>query len=261
MRLFDSHCHLDFPEFDADRDTILRHCRELGITGIVIPGVTQSGWARLCSLCATHRGLLHPALGLHPLFLEQHRESDLEKLAEEVRNRHPVAIGEIGLDYYVAGADRERQRDYFEAQLAIARDAGLPVILHVRKAHDMVLHILRRYRLKGGIAHAFNGSRQQAERYLELGFKLGFGGAVTYPRAKKLRRLVQELPLEGMVLETDAPDMTPVAHRGQRNQPDYLPEILEVVARLRQDSPDRIAAQTTENAITLFALRGDGTHR
>ncbi len=259
MKLFDSHCHLDFPAFDADREEILRDCREKGFTGIVVPGVTRDGWARICSLCSAHDDLLHPALGLHPLFVEQHKEEHLGALTGQIRRHRPVAIGEIGLDFYPPDIDRTRQRHYFESQLDIAQETGLPVILHVRKAHDAVLQALRRRRLKGGIAHAFNGSLQQAGQYLELGFKLGFGGAVTYPRARKLHRLVRELPLEGLVLETDAPDMVPITHRGERNQPGYLLEILDTIARIRDEAPRWIAARTAENVSQLLHLRSRGT--
>jgi len=255
MKLFDSHCHLDFPAFDPDRETILEHCREMGFSGIVVPGVTRERWTAVCSLCASHPDFLHPALGLHPLFTAQHQKEHIAALMAEIQNCHPVAIGEIGLDFLPPGIDRKSQQYFFESQLEIAQETGLPVILHVRKAHDTVLHALRQRRLRGGIAHAFNGSLQQAERYIELGFKLGFGGAVTYSRARKLRRLAQELPLTSLVLETDAPDMPPAAHHGKRNQPDYLPEILHAIARIRDESPQRIARQTTENATALFSLK------
>jgi len=254
MRLFDTHCHLDFPAFDPDREELLRGCRERGFVGIVVPGVTREGWAGISALCATHRDLLHPALGLHPLFTDHHREADLEELARQIRRHRPVAIGEIGLDFYLPDVDRGRQQRYFELQLDLAQEAGLPVILHVRKAHDIVLHALRRRQLVGGIAHAFSGSRQQAEQYLELGFKLGFGGAVTYPRARRLRRLARELPLSGLVLETDAPDMAPAGHHGERNRPDHLFEVLDTMAQIRDEAPERIAEQTTANALALFGL-------
>ncbi len=254
MELVDSHCHLDFPAFDLDRQAILARCKKTGIKTIIVPGVIQAGWEGLLSLCSRHHGMLYPALGLHPLFLAQHKKNDLPELARQVRHHRPVAIGEIGLDYYTPGQNRILQLNYLESQLDIAEDAGLPVILHVRKAHDAVLGCLRRRRLKGGVAHAFNGSRQQAEQYLELGFKLGFGGAVTYPRASRLRRLAQQLPLDALILETDAPDMAPANHHGERNQPDFLPEIVNALADLRDEDPLAIATRTTANAKQLFKL-------
>ncbi len=254
MELIDSHCHLDLPAFNPDREAVLARCSKIGIKAIVIPGVTQEGWPGLLSLCSKYRNMLYPALGLHPLFLEQHNKTDLSELVRQIALNSPVAVGEIGLDYYAPHQNRALQLDYFEAQLDIAEDAGLPVILHVRKAHDMVLGCLRQRHLKGGIAHAFNGSLQQAERYLSLGFKLGFGGAVTYSRANKLRRLAQQLPLSALVLETDAPDMAPANHHGERNQPGYLPEIVKTLARLRNEDPLTIATRTTANTRELFAI-------
>ncbi len=252
MELVDSHCHLDFPAFASDREAILDHCKKLGIRKIIVPGVTRAGWAGLLSLCSRHSHTLYPALGLHPLFLKRHNKNDLTELASLIAGTRPVAVGEIGLDYYSPHQDKVLQLYYFDTQLEIAEQAGLPVILHVRKAHDAVLSRLRQRQLKGGIIHAFNGSLQQAEQYLASGFKLGFGGAVTYWRAKKLRHLARQLPLSALVLETDAPDMAPVNHHGERNRPDYLPEILETLARLRNEDPQTIAARTTENIRELF---------
>ena len=253
MRLIDSHCHLDFPAFDPDRADILRRCRARGIRDIVIPGVCARHWPRLRDLCRREPGL-HPALGLHPLFIEDHRAEELTLLRQQIEQDRPVAIGEIGLDFYSATADRTRQLHLFEQQLLIARDANLPVLLHVRKAHEPVLKALKEIAVVGGIAHAFNGSLQQAQRYMDLGFKLGFGGVVTYERSRKLRRLAQALPLEAIVLETDAPDMTVAAHQGERNSPEYLPEILTTLARLRAESAEEIAEQTTRNALEILNL-------
>ncbi|HHL44990.1 MAG TPA: TatD family deoxyribonuclease [Gammaproteobacteria bacterium] len=254
MELVDSHCHLDLPAFDSDRDAILARCSEIGIKSIIVPGITRAGWDNLLSLCSRHSDMLYPALGLHPWFLSKQKEAELSELAEQLQRSHPVAVGEIGLDYYLPHQNRALQLNFFETQLDIAEDAGLPVILHVRKAHDTVLGCLRRRQLKGGVAHAFNGSLQQAEQYISLGFKLGFGGAVTYPGARKLRRLAQQLPLNALLLETDAPDMAPADHHGERNRPDHLPEILHTLAHLRDENPATIATRTTANARELFAL-------
>jgi TatD DNase family protein len=210
-------------------------------------------WDKLLNLCRREPGL-YPALGLHPVYLDTHREEDVGALERRVAEAHPVAVGEIGLDYYVETLDRDRQQRLFEAQLAVARDAGLPVILHVRKAHDEVLATLRRIRVPGGIAHAFNGSAQQGGQYIDLGFMLGFGGTLTYERAKRIRRLARELPLEALVLETDAPDIPVAAHRGGRNSPEYLPDCLAALAGARDADPAFIAEQTTRNACELLGL-------
>lgn len=254
MDIIDSHCHLDFPAFDADREVLLDACAAVGLTAIVVPGVSYAGWPGLTRICAG-RPWLYPALGLHPWFLDQHRDEHLSALAAWADRVRPVAIGEIGLDFYDAGADRERQLELFRAQLALAREASLPVILHVRKAHDQVLQQLRRVRMPaGGVAHAFAGSLQQARQYLELGFMLGFGGAVTHERAVRLREVLRALPAEALLLETDAPDMAPAGHRGERNTPLNLPEILRVIAQVRGEDPASLAASTSVNARRLFRL-------
>lgn len=247
MELIDTHCHLDVEVFDRDRGRVLSEAHGAGVTAIVVPAIDAAGWPRLLGLCDVHPDL-HPALGLHPVFLENHGAGDLAALERRLAEWMPVAIGEIGLDFYVRGLDRERQLVLFEAQLRIASAAGLPVLLHVRKAHDQALALLRRVPVPGGIAHAFNGSLQQGGKYIDLGFKLGFGGMLTYQRSSKLRSLARSLPLEALVLETDAPDMTVAAHRGERNSPEYLPDVLAALAEVRGETPELLAAQTSENA-------------
>jgi TatD DNase family protein len=171
-----------------------------------------------------------------------------------LQTEKPLAVGEIGLDFFLTELDRNRQQSIFEAQLQLAQAAQLPVLLHVRKAHDQVLATLRRIRVKGGIAHAFNGSLQQAQHYLELGFKLGFGGTLTYDRSSKIRQLAQELPVEAIVLETDAPDMVVAQHRGERNSPEYLTHVLSALAELRQMDAMTLAQQTTTNACEVLGI-------
>jgi len=253
LELIDTHCHLDVAEFDADRDQVLARSRARGVRRLVIPAVDAAHWRSLLDLCRREPGL-YPALGLHPVYLEQHRREDIQALETALAEQRPVAVGEIGLDYFVDGLDRERQQRLFEAQLAAARTAGLPVILHVRKAHDQVLAALRRIRVAGGIAHAFNGSPQQAQQYLGMGFRLGFGGTLTYERSSKIRALAARLPLEAIVLETDAPDMAVAAHRGERNSPEYLPDCLQALAEVRDQDPALLAEQTTRNACAVLGL-------
>lgn len=251
MELIDTHCHLDFPEFDADRDTILEHCRKHGISKIVVPGVMQQRWSSLLQLCSNTPGLF-PAFGLHPMFLDAHKPEHLKLLEEQISQCRPVAIGEIGLDFMLRDSDKTRQKYYFEAQIEIAGNAKLPVLLHVRKAHDEVIKTIKQSGVHSGIAHAFNGSIQQAEKYIELGFKLGFGGTLTYKGSKKIRALAKALPAEAIVLETDAPDMVVEAHRGERNSPEYLPMILASLAKVREVADDELAQQTSDNARTIF---------
>jgi len=253
MEIFDTHCHIDVEEFDTDREQVIAHARDLGVTRMLVPAVAAAGWDHLIQVCDRHAGL-YPALGLHPVYHAIHRDADLERLAQRVARDRPVAIGEIGLDFFIDAPNPEEQIRFFEAQLRIAQKYELPVVLHVRKAHDQVLQCLKKVPVRGGTSHAFNGSLQQARQYMEMGFKLGFGGMLTYERSGKIRRLAQELPLESIVLETDAPDMTVASHHGQRNSPEYLPECLAALAEVRQMSIEEVAAITTRNALEVFSL-------
>lgn len=253
MYLVDTHCHIDVPEFDADRDRVLANCQGLGIGKIVVPAIAADSWDRLMGICASSP-LLYPALGLHPVLLDHHRPEHVQDLEAAIEKYRPVAVGEIGLDFHLRELDRAAQFTFFERQLDVAQAYGLPVLLHVRKAHDQVLGLLKKRQLVGGICHAFNGSLQQAQQYLALGFKLGFGGMLTYEHSRHLRLLAKELPLEAMVLESDAPDMAGALHRGERNSPEYLPESLAVLAEVREEDAETIAAQTTANAEAILDL-------
>jgi TatD DNase family protein len=253
MLLVDTHCHLDVCDFDRDRQEVLKNARKLGVGRIVIPGIRKADWPQLIALCETESDL-YPALGLHPYFLDSHVPQDVAALQQVIERYHPVAVGEIGLDFFRPELDRERQLALFEDQLSVAKAADLPVILHNRKAHDQMLSMLKKNPVKGGICHAFNGSFQQAQQYIDLGFKLGFGGMLTYERSSKLRKLAAHLPIESIVLETDAPDMPPASHQYQRNSPEYLPEILEALAQVRGEPASEMARQTTANACAVFDL-------
>ncbi len=253
MELIDTHCHLDVEEFDADRPAVLERARRAGVVAQLIPAIHRAGWPGLLALCRSEEGL-YPALGLHPVYIDRHEPADLDALEVTIAAERPLAIGEIGLDHAVEGLDQDRQQRFFEAQLAIARSANLPVVLHVRRAHEDVLRLLRRARVRGGIAHAFNGSPDLAARYLDLGFKLGFGGMLTFERSTRLRRLARELPIEAIVLETDAPDLTVASHRGERNSPEYLPECLAALAEVRGEDAAVLAARTTANARDVLRI-------
>ena len=256
MKLFDTHCHLDVADFDADRREVLQASRAAGVVDLLIPAIQRSTWPDLLAFCENDPHL-HPALGMHPVYLEQHQPSDVQALADIVASTRPVAIGEIGLDWHIESLDRERQQRLLEDQLAIAETHALPVVLHVRKAHDAMLNTLKRFRLNGGFCHAFNGSIDQAHRYLAMGFRLGFGGMLTFERSRHLRRLAVELPLDAIVLETDAPDMTVASHRYERNSPAYLPEVLHSLARLRELPDEEVAARTSANACKVLDLSPD----
>ncbi len=256
----DTHCHLDAPEFDADRDAVVARARAEGVSQIVIPAVEAANFAAVRMLAQTH-GFAY-ALGIHPLFVARSADEDLERLDGELARLHAdprlVAVGEIGLDHFVPGQDRERQERFYVAQLKIARRRGLPVILHVRRSADALLKQLRRIEVPGGIAHAFNGSAQQAQAFIERGLKLGFGGAATFERALQIRELARTLPLASIVAETDAPDIPPqwlyrtaeqrAAGESSRNEPAELPRIGAVLADLRGMPVEEFAATTAANA-------------
>lgn len=250
--VIDTHSHIDLPVFHDDFEDILERARKAGVVAQVLPGVVRSGWERILHLSHTEPDLF-PAIGLHPLYLTHHGKDDLDELTQHAQASRLVAIGEIGLDYFIKNANRSAQQELFEAQLVIATEAKLPVLLHVRKAHDQVQATIRRLRYTGGgIVHAFNGSLQQAEHYIKLGFLISVCGTITYDRATKIRSVAAELPLTSLVLETDSPDIPPASHRGERNYPEFLPEIVSSLADLRGEGDAVIVKQTSENARQLL---------
>ena len=265
----DSHCHLDAPEFDVDRDAVVARARAAGVRRLVLPAVEAAHFDTVRTLAARHDAAY--ALGLHPLYVGRADAADLARLraalAEHAADPRLVAVGEIGLDHFVEGLDRERQQHFYVEQLKIARDAGLPVILHVRRSADALLAGLNRVDVAGGIAHAFNGSAEQARRFVERGFRLGFGGAMTFERALQVRTLARELPAGALVLETDAPDIPPfwlyrtAAARAEggghrRNEPAELPRIAQTLASLRGWSLDETAAVTSANVLAALPRLG-----
>ena len=253
MRLIDSHSHFDAAEFDADRAEAHARARAAGVAGQVVPAVDAAGWPKLRQVCRDHAGL-YPAYGLHPMYLQAHRPQHLADLRTWIERERPVAIGECGLDYFVEGLDADSQQRYFDGQLALAREFELPVIVHARRAVDAVIAAIRRVGGLTGVVHSFSGSAEQAAQLHTLGFLLGIGGPVTYERANRLRKTVATMPLEQLLLETDSPDQPGTAHRGERNEPAYLGEVLEVVAGLRGMAPDTLANATSANARRLFGL-------
>jgi TatD DNase family protein len=247
----DTHCHLDAGEFDADRDAVAHDALASGVDRIVIPGVERANFATVRELAHRIDGGAY-ALGIHPLFTPRATEDDLRVLREEIEKSLDdprfVGIGEIGLDYFVPTLDDARQQFFYTEQLRIARQFGLPVICHVRKSQDKVLKGLRVHDIHCGIAHAFNGSFQQAEAFIAQGMHLGFGGNLTFERARQIRRLASELPLSAIVLETDAPDIAPSWRYKGRNTPDQVPAIAKVLAELRGIDEQALSIGTTANA-------------
>ncbi len=252
MRLIDSHCHLDFPEFDQDRAQVLQQAAAAGVRALVVPGVRAATWDCLLRLCAGESGLL-AALGLHPYFIEEHRASHIDRLHDliEANAASVVAVGEIGVD--ARKPELERQWALFRAQLDVAQTLDKPVIVHSVKTHDEVYAELKgRDLARRGVIHAFSGSTQQARHFVEIGYKLGVGGVITYERSHKTREAIRQMPVDALVLESDAPDMPMANHRGERNSPQWLPDVLMALAKLRGDSPDWLAEQLWRNACELF---------
>ena len=253
MRLVDSHSHFDAAEFDADRAAAHARAVAAGVDIQIVPAVDAAGWPKLRQTCAGLPGLW-PAYGLHPMYLDAHRPEHLPALRAWIERERPLAVGECGLDYFVEGLDAEAQSFYFDGQLRLAREFDLPVIVHARRAVDAVIAAIRRIGGLRGVVHSFSGSAEQAAQLHRLGFLLGIGGPVTYARANRLRELVAGMPLEQLLLETDSPDQPGATHRGQRNEPAHLLEVLDAIATLRKVPRDDIAAATRENAVRLFNL-------
>ncbi|MBV0932485.1 TatD family hydrolase [Marinobacterium sp. A346] len=251
--LIDTHCHLDFPDLMANLDAVKARAQAAGVGQIVVPSIAVDNFQRVLNLCATVPGL-HPALGLHPCFSHDVTAA-LAQLAQVLNETEVVALGEIGLDFRPGQAAPAVQLPLFEQQLQLARQHDLPVLLHVVKAHDQVLKRLRQVHLpRGGIVHAFSGSEQQARAYAGLGFKLGFGGALSHARARKLRRLATALPLEWLVLETDAPDMPLAGYPDQPNEPSRVAEVAALIAQWRGLSQEAVAEATSRTAQQLLRL-------
>ena len=248
----DTHCHLDAAEFNGQQDTIVRDAQVVRVDTLVFPAIERANFSKVQTLCKQYSNCA-PAYGIHPMYVDRATPADLDVLCDYLKQPETVAVGEIGLDFFVANYDQEKQEFYFAEQLKLAREFDLPVLLHIRRAQDSVLKHLRQTHVRGGIAHAFNGSEQQAEEFIKLGFKLGFGGAMTYSRATRLRKLAATLPLECIVLETDAPDIPPdFLERGQPNKPEYLPRIAQTLAELRGVTLEEIARVTTANALSVL---------
>lgn len=254
--LFDSHAHLDVPGFDGDRAQVLARARDAGINGILVPAIAASGWPGLHALCLDHPDL-HAAYGLHPCWLDRHQDGDLAALEAWLGEHPAVAVGECGLDLFPGHADVDRQLRLLRGQFAIALNFDVPLVLHARRAFEQVILELRRFgKPLRGVVHSFSGSLEQARQLRDLGFAVGIGGAVTHPRAKRLQRVVAELPDDQLLLETDAPDQPGAGHRGQRNEPAWIVEVLDCMATLRDQAPADLARATASNARALFGLSG-----
>lgn len=255
MRLIDTHAHLDFTAFETDRTPMLERTQAEGVVHVVIPGVQADSWPRIQNLVRMHPQQLSFAVGLHPAFLRQHRlPDDIQRLAQWLTHSvppFPIAVGEIGLDYLLP-LDRQQQQALLEQQLLLAVKSNLPVLLHARRAHGDTLKLLRRCHCQRGVVHAFSGSLEEARQYIKQGFLLGFGGAATQPGAHRIHRVLRQLPLASIVLETDAPDMPPAGRRGERNSPEYLAMICQQLATILHIPTEELAHWSYRNSCTLF---------
>ena len=257
-RFVDTHCHFDFPPFTGDEEQSIAKAAEAGVQAIIVPSVEAAYFSRVLDLSTRHPAL-YAALGLHPIVIERHRDEDIERLDEIVQTAGDklVAIGEIGLDLYREHPHFERQQTILDAQLRLAKRHDLPVILHSRRTHDKLAMHLKRIDLpRKGVVHGFSGSLQQAQRFIELGYKIGVGGTITYPRASKTRDVIAKLPLASLLLETDAPDMPLNGFQGQPNRPEQAVRVFDVLCELRPEPEDEIAEVLLNNTYALFSVSG-----
>lgn len=254
MRLFDAHCHFDFPEFDERREQVLARAREVGVQGLVMPGVRRADWPRLTSLASHEKGLWY-CLGIHPWFVGEHGPADLLALEATLGAKAPecLGVGECGLDALRGSIDE--QLPWFSAQVQMAARFDLPLVIHSVKAHDQVATLLRSERWRGrALIHGFSGSYQQACRFIELGCYIGVGGVITHDRAKKTRDVISRLPAGALVLETDAPDMPPARVPKGQNSPEYIPDVFFRLVELRGDDREKLAEVLLENTAKLYGV-------
>jgi len=256
--IIDSHCHIDFDEFDTDRHQVLERARQARVEKIIVPGVSRQYWPRIRSCCHQYTQL-YPCYGLHPYFIEQHQADDIPALKNWLMDNPCLAIGECGLDYFIKSLDRKSQLFYFEAQLDMALEFDLPVVIHARKSTEDVIGQIRKRKGLKGMIHSYSGSHEQALQLIELGFYLSFGGPVTYPKASRLRKRVAQLPLQNLLLETDAPDQ-PVARINKnnerpRNEPAFITDVADTIAQLHHCSTEQLAHITSQNAEHLFQFK------
>lgn len=254
---YDTHCHFDFPPFAGDEELSLKRAAEAGVEKIIVPAVEARYFQRITALAETHPAI-YAALGLHPVAIQHHQMEDLDLLEESLGKRSPklIAIGEIGLDLYIAEPRLDKQQQFLEAQFKLAKRYDLPVILHSRRTHDMLAGLLKRHHLPcTGVVHGSSGSLQQAQRFVDLGYRIGVGGTITYPRASKTRAVISRLPLSSLLLETDAPDMPLNGWQGQPNRPERAADVYQALCELRPEPAEEIAIALKENADALFSFK------
>ncbi|HDR2708089.1 TatD family hydrolase [Enterobacter mori] len=255
-RFVDTHCHFDFPPFTGDEVPSIERAARAGVDAIIVPAIEAAYFERVLDLARRHDAL-YAALGLHPIVIEHHLDEHLDRLDAvlQTAEKKLVAIGEIGLDLYRENPQFERQQTILDAQLRLAKRHDLPVILHSRRTHDKLAMHLKRIDLpRRGVVHGFSGSLQQAQRFIELGYHIGVGGTITYPRASKTRDVMARLPLSALLLETDAPDMPLNGFQGQPNRPEQAARVFTTLCELRPEPAAVIAHALLENTRTLFGI-------
>ena len=251
--LIDSHCHLDFDEFDCDRIEVLQRASSAGISAIIIPGVMRAHWQRISDMCDNHAHL-HACYGLHPYMAAKHSDNDMLQLGGWLDRSNCIALGECGLDYRTGQADKHVQLKFFRAQLGLARSCGKPAVIHSVRATEDTIREIRKHPGIKGMVHSYSGSYEQAMQLIDMGFYISLGGSITYDNARRIRNTASRIPLSAILLETDAPDQPDAAHFGQRNEPAYLVNVLECLGELRDEPVAQIAEQTTINARKLFRV-------
>ncbi|WP_407436917.1 TatD family hydrolase [Lelliottia sp.] len=256
FRFVDTHCHFDFPPFTGHEAQSIQQAAGAGVQAIIVPAIEAAHFDRVLDLAGTHTAL-YAALGLHPIVIEKHLDAHIEVLEDKLRSESKklVAIGEIGLDLYRDDPQFERQQTILDAQLKLAKHHNLPVILHSRRTHDKLAMHLKRHDLpRTGVVHGFAGSLQQAQHFIELGYKIGVGGTITYPRASKTRDVMTQLPLSTLLLETDAPDMPLNGFQGEPNRPEQAARVFATLCELRNEPADVIADALLRNTHDLFGI-------
>lgn len=254
MRLIDSHCHLDVAEFSADLPETLSRGRAVGVEAFVVPAIDYASWPGLQAL-ARRCPDIKPAFGLHPMFLARHRPDHLDALHDWLQTPECVAVGECGLDFFLPGLDPVAQEKIFIEHIMLAVRFDKPLIIHARKATERVMQLLKAHGPSKGVIHSYSGSLEQARQLAAMGFYLGIGGPITYPRSHRIRALVKDMPLESLLLETDSPDQPLFGEQGRRNEPRFLPRVAQAVADAKDVSIVEVARQTSANAMRLFGFR------
>jgi len=253
MPLTDSHCHLDFEIFDDDRSEVLQRAKDIGISDIIIPGTEKKYWPRIKALCE-NTPQLHACYGLHPYWAKSHTREDIEHLKKYIESNKPVAIGECGLDFRSQQADKKIQQYFFEAQLSLVENYQLPVIIHSVNATETVIQTIKKFKNLRGMIHSYSGSAEQARQLIELNFYISISGSVTYDNTKKIRNVAKDIPLNRLLVETDAPDQPDMKNIYKRNEPAFLINTVEAIAGIRKESVETIASQATKNAKALFDI-------